>query len=109
MEDRNMPVISPQTISLLAPHVIELVKGVFRSRKDKDLQGASEQQAVDILNKDVVELQEMVLKHASAIGEIARGAEARFAELERQLQRQRLYSIAALAVALVAVAVALFK
>lgn len=104
-----MPVITTETVSLLAPHVIDLVKGVFRSRKDKELKGASKEQALDILNKDVLELQEVATKQAAAIGEIAQRVEARFGELETQLKRQKLFSFTAVIIALIALGVALAK
>jgi predicted transcriptional regulator len=108
-EEINMPVITTETVSLLAPHIIELVRGVFRSRKDKELKGASEEQALEILNKDVLELQEVASKHAAAIGEIAQRVEARFSQLEKQLRQQRLVSLAAVVVALIAAGIAWAK
>ncbi|RJF96751.1 hypothetical protein D3870_20345 [Noviherbaspirillum cavernae] len=101
-----MPVITTETVSLLAPHVIELVSGVFRSRKDKELKGTPEAQALETLNKDVLELQDIAAKHAEAIGEIAQRVEARFGQLEGQLKQQRILSAIALAVAVIAVGVA---
>jgi predicted transcriptional regulator len=108
-EEINMPVITTETVGLLAPHIIELVRGVFRSRKDKELKGASEEQALEILNKDVLELQEVASKHAAAIGEIAQRVEARFSQLEKQLRQQRLVSLAAVVVALIAAGIAWVK
>lgn len=104
-----MPVITPETVTLLAPHIIDLVRGVFRSRKDKELKGASEEQALEILNKDVVELQEVATKHAAAIGEIAQRVEARFSQLEKQLKTQRIISGVAIVIALIAAGIALAR
>jgi hypothetical protein len=103
----KMPVISTETVSLLAPHIIDLVRGVFRSRKDKEVKAGSEEQALDILGKEVVELQEVASKHAAAIGEIAQRADARFSQLEKQLKQQRLLALSALVVAVVSTVVAL--
>jgi uncharacterized coiled-coil protein SlyX len=105
----KMPVISPETVTLLAPHIIDLVRGVFRSGKDKELKGASEEQALDILNKDVVELQEVASKHATAIGEIAQRVEARFGQLEKQLKTQKIISAVAIVVAVIAAGIALAR
>jgi hypothetical protein len=104
-----MPVITTDTVNLLAPHIIELVKGVFRSRKDKELKGTTNEQALEILNKDVLELQEVTAKHAEAIGELAQGVEARFVLLEKQLKQQRLFSLAAAVVAVAAMVIAFVK
>lgn len=104
-----MPVITTETITLLAPHIIDLVRGVFRARKDKELKGTSGEQALEILNKDVVELQEVASKHAAAIGEIAQKVDARFNQLEKQLRQQRLVSVAAIVVALIAAGIAWAK
>lgn len=108
-EEINMPVITTETVSLLAPHIIDLIRGVFRSRKDKELRGASEAQALEILNKDVLELQEVATKHAAAIGEITQRVEARFSQFERQLKQQRLIAFAAVVVALIAAGIAWAK
>lgn len=105
----KMPVITTETVSLLAPHIIDLVKGVFRSRKEKELKGTTEEQALEILNKDIVELQEVANKHAAAIEEIAQRVDARFSLLEQQLRRQRLVSWAAVAVAVIAAGIAWVK
>ena len=105
----KMPVITTETVGLLAPHIIDLVRGVFRARKDKDLKGASGDQALDILNKDVLELQEVAGKHAEAIGEIAQRGEVRFNQLEKQLKQQRLLSIAAVVIAIIAAGIAWLK
>jgi predicted transcriptional regulator len=104
-----MPVITTETVSLLAPHVIELLRGVFRFRKDKELKGASDEDALKVLNKDVLELQEVAGKHAEAIGEIAQRVEARFSMLEKQVRRERMMSTAAVIVAVIAAGIALFK
>lgn len=104
-----MPVITTETVTLLAPHIIDLVRGVFRARKDKELKGTSGEQALEILNKDVVELQEVASKHAVAIGEIAEKVDARFNQLEKQLRQQRLVSVAAIVVALIAAGIAWAK
>jgi predicted transcriptional regulator len=105
-----MPVITTETVSLLAPHIIELVKGVFnKSGKDKDLKAASEEEALEILNKDVLELQEVATKHAEAIGELAQRMEARVNQLEERLKRQQLFSVAAVIIALIAIGVAFMK
>jgi predicted transcriptional regulator len=105
----KMPVITTETVTLLAPHIIDLVRGVFRARKDKELKGTSGEQALEILNKDVVELQEVASKHAAAIGEIAQKVDARFNQLEKQLRQQRLVSVAAIVVALIAAGIAWAK
>jgi hypothetical protein len=105
----KMPVITTETVTLLAPHVFDLLRGVFRSRKDKELKGASEEQALEILNKDVLELQEVATKHAAAIGEIAQRVEARFSQLEKQLKQQRLMTFAAILVSLIAAGIAWAK
>jgi hypothetical protein len=103
----KMPVISTETVSLLAPHIIDLVRGVFRSRKDKEVKAGSEEQALDILGKEIVELQEVASKHAAAIGEIAQRADARFSQIEKQLKRQRLLAWASLVIAVISAIVAL--
>lgn len=104
-----MPVITPETLSLLTPHVIDLFKGVLKSRKDQEAQGASQEQAIDLLNKGVLELQEVANNHGAAITEIAGKVEERLTGLERQLRRQQLISIVAIVVAAVAVAVAVVR
>ncbi|WP_019140462.1 hypothetical protein [Noviherbaspirillum massiliense] len=104
-----MPVITPETVSLLTPHLIDLVRGVFKSRKDKDLKVSSEQQVLEILNKDVLELQEVATKQGAAIAEIAQKIDARFGQLEQELRRQKMISLAAAVVAVVAAGIALVR
>jgi hypothetical protein len=105
----KMPVITTETVAILAPHIIDLVRGVFRARKDKELKGTSGEQALEILNKDVVELQEVASKHAAAIGEIAQRVELRLNQLEKQLRLQRIVSLAAVVVAVIAAGIAWVK
>jgi hypothetical protein len=108
-EEMKMPVITTETVAILAPHIIDLVRGVFRARKDKELKGTSGEQALEILNKDVVELQEVASKHAAAIGEIAQRVELRLNQLEKQLRLQRIVSLAAVVVAVIAAGIAWVK
>lgn len=102
-----MPVISSETVSMLAPHIFELVKGVFKTRKE--VPETSEDQVLDMLNKDVLELQEVATKQGEALGEIAHVMEAKFAQLEKQLRLQKLLSVAAVVIAVIATAVAIAK
>jgi hypothetical protein len=101
--------LTKEAVSILAPHVIDLVKGVLKPGKGKELQDTPMEQALQILGKDVQELQEVAAGHAAAIGEIAERVEARFVRLEKQLRLQRLVSLAAVAVAVIATVIALLK
>jgi len=109
-----MPVITTETLTLLTPHIVDLVRTVFRSRNkgganDKSPQAASVEQAVDILSRDVSELQEVATKHGSAITEIAQKVDARLGELERQLKRQQIFSLISIVVAVIAVGIAIAR
>lgn len=110
-----MPVITTETLTLLTPHIVDLVRTVFRARNkegapsNKGPQAASVEQAVDVLNRDVLELQEVAVKHGTAITEIAQKVDARMGNLERQLKRQQIFSLISVVVAVVAVGIAIAR
>lgn len=110
-----MPVITPHTISLLTPHVIDLVKTVWKARSkdepDKDMKPgpSSQEQAIENLNRDVAQLQDVASRQAEAIAEIAQKVEQRLVALERQVRLQKLISLASVVVAVVAAGIALAR
>jgi hypothetical protein len=108
-----MPVITPETVSLLTPHIIDLIKNVFKSR-NREASGKTPREAgvepsIDSLSRDIVELQQVASGHGIAIAEIAQNVEVKLAKLERQLKWQRLFSLASLVVAVIATGIALAK
>lgn len=106
-----MPVISNETVNMLAPHIFELVKGVFKSRRDQEPlhAGRPDEQPSGTLGRDVAELQDIAARQAAALGEIVQATDARFTQMQAELKTLRMISIGAVALAVIATIVAILK
>ena len=104
-----MSFFTRSAVSALAPHLVDLVKGVLPlfTADNKTARHASHEQTTQILDVQVYELQEAAVKQAGAIKELAAHTEQTIRELDRQLKRQKILSASALAIAIVALGLAI--
>jgi glutathione S-transferase len=106
-----MSILTSSAVSALAPHLLDLVKGVIpliTSRNKAVAKTDTREQAADALAVQVAELQEAAIKQAAAIKELAEASDAAMRDLEQQLKQQKLLSLIALAVAAVSLALAVW-
>lgn len=106
-----MPVISNETVNMLAPHIFELVKGVFKSRREPEPlhAGRPGEEPSATLGRDVAELQDIAARQAAALSEVAQAMDARFTQVQAELKTQRMISIGAVVLAIIATIVAIAK
>ncbi|MGV3655862.1 MAG: hypothetical protein ACO1N5_16785 [Noviherbaspirillum sp.] len=108
-----MSFLTRSAVSALAPHVVDIVKGVlplFTANNKANREAphdASAQETIQLLNVQISELQQAALNQAEALKELAASSEQTIGELERRLQRQKILSAAALAIAIMALGLAI--
>lgn len=104
-----MSFFTRSAVSALAPHLVDLVKGVLPlfTADNKAIRHGSQEQATQVLTVQVSELQEAAVNQAGALKELAARTEQSIRELERQLKRQKILSASALAIAIVALGLAI--
>lgn len=104
-----MSIFSSAAMRALAPHLLDLAKGVlplFTASRPAQEETPVEHEHVQALQ--IAELQQAVTAQAAALRELAERSEAALTELEQRLGRQQRLSAIALAVAGVAIVVALW-
>jgi hypothetical protein len=98
-----MGFLTSSAVSALAPHLVDLVKGVIplftpnNKAAEKDLSG---EQANSVLNKQIAELQSAATAQAAAMKELAAKTEESLRAMEAQLRQQKMFTLIALGVAI---------
>ena len=104
-----MSLFSSAAVRALAPHLVDLVKGVLPLfTPEKAATEAPPEQVDDVQQRQIGELQQAATLQATAIREMAERSETSMRALEAELARQKRMTMAAIAVAVVALLVALW-
>lgn len=107
-----MSIFSSAAIRALAPHLLDLAKGVLplftASRAGQAEQEDAQAEAGDVQALQIRELQQAATAQAGAMRELAARTEAALKEMEAQLRRQQRISAVAIALAAAAAALALW-
>jgi hypothetical protein len=104
-----MSLLSSAAVRALAPHLMDLVKGVLPLfTPERAATEAPPEQVDDVQQRQITELQQAATLQATAIRELAERSVASMRVLEAELARQKRMSTVAIAVAVVAVVIALW-
>ncbi|MET0964505.1 MAG: hypothetical protein ABWY05_17080 [Noviherbaspirillum sp.] len=104
-----MSLFSSAAVRALAPHLVDIVKGVLPLfTSERAAAEAPPEQVDDVQQRQISELQHAATLQATAIREMAERSEASMRALEAELARQKKMSTVAIAVAVVAVVIALW-
>lgn len=104
-----MSLLSSAAVRALAPHLMDLVKGVLPLfTPERAATEAPPEQVDDVQQRQITELQQAATLQATAIRELAERSVASMHALEEELARQKRMSTVAIAVAVVAVVIALW-
>lgn len=104
-----MSLLSSAAVRALAPHLMDLVKGVLPLfTPERAAAEAPPEQVDDVQQRQITELQQAATLQGAAIRELAARSEASMRALEAELARQKRMTMAAIAVALVAAVIALW-
>jgi hypothetical protein len=98
-----MGFLTSSAVSALAPHLVDLVKGVlplFTSNNKASGKDLSGEQSSGVLNMQIAELQAAATAQATAMKELAAKTEESLRAMETQLRQQRVFSLIALGVAI---------
>ena len=104
-----MSLLSSAAVRALAPHLMDLVKGVLPLfTPERAATEAPPEQVDDVQQRQITELQQAATLQATAIRELAERSVASMRVLEAELARQKRMTTVAIALALVAVVSALW-
>lgn len=104
-----MSLFSSAAVRALAPHLMDLVKGVLPLfTPEKEAAEAPPEQVDDVQQRQIGELQQAATLQAKALQELAERSEASMRALEAELAKQKRMTTVAIAIAAVAVLVALW-
>jgi hypothetical protein len=104
-----MSLFSSAAVRALAPHLMDLVKGVLPLfTPEKVAAEAPPEQVDNVQQRQITELQQAATLQAKALQEMAERGEASMRALEAELAKQKRMSIVAIAIAVLAVLVALW-
>ena len=104
-----MSLFSSAAVRALAPHLMDLVKGVLPLfTPERSAAEAPPEQVDDVQQRQITELQQAATLQATAIRELAERSDASMRALEAELARQKKMSTVAIAVAVVAALIALW-
>lgn len=104
-----MSLFSSAAVRALAPHLMDLVKGVLPLfTPEKAAAEAPPEQVDDVLQRQIGELQQAATMQAKALQELAERSEASMRALEAELAKQKRMTTVAIAVAAVATLLALW-
>jgi hypothetical protein len=104
-----MGFLTSSAVSALAPHLVDLVKGViplFTSNNKVAEKDLSEEQVSSVLNMQIAELQTAATAQASAMKELAAKTEESLRAMEARLRQQKMFSMIALGVAILSAVIA---
>lgn len=104
-----MSLFSSAAVRALAPHLIDLVKGVLPLfTPEKEAAEAPPEKVDDVQQRQIGELQQAATMQAKALQELAERSEASMRALEAELAAQKRMTMGALALAVVAALLALW-
>ena len=104
-----MSLLSSAAVRALAPHLMDLVKGVLPLfTPERAATEAPPEQVDDVQQRQITELQQAATLQATAIRELAERSEASMRALEAELARQKRMTTVAIALAIVAAVIALW-
>ena len=104
-----MSLFSSAAVRALAPHLVDLVKGVLPLfTSERVAAEAPPEQVDDVQQRQITELQQAATLQATAIRELAERSEASMRALEAELARQKKMTMVAIAIAVVAGLIALW-
>ena len=104
-----MSLLSSAAVRALAPHLMDLVKGVLPLfTPERAATEAPPEQVDDVQQRQITELQQAATLQATAIRELAERSVASMRVLEAELARQKRMTTVAIALAIVAAVIALW-
>ena len=104
-----MSIFSSAAVRALAPHLMDLVKGVLPLfTPEREATEAPPEQVDNVQQRQISELQQAATLQAAAIKELAERSEASMRALEAELARQKRMTTVALAIAVIAALLALW-
>lgn len=104
-----MSLFSSAAVRALAPHLVDLVKGVLPLfTPERAATDAMPEQVDDVQQRQISELQQAATLQATAIRELAERSEASMRALEAELARQKKMTTVAIGVAVAAALIALW-
>lgn len=104
-----MSLLSSAAVRALAPHLMDLVKGVLPLfTPERAATEAPPEQVDDVQQRQITELQQAATLQATAIRELAERSVASMRALEAELARQKRMTTVAIALAIVAAVIALW-
>ena len=104
-----MSLFSSAAVRALAPHLMDLVKGVLPLfTPEKAAAEAPPGQVDDVQQRQIGELQKAAMMQAKALQELAERSEASMRSLEAELAKQKRMTTVAIAVAVLAALLALW-
>lgn len=104
-----MSLLSSAAVRALAPHLMDLVKGVLPLfTPERAATEAPPEQVDDVQQRQITELQQAATLQATAIRELAERSESSMRALEAELARQKRMTTVAIALAIVAAVIALW-
>jgi stress response protein YsnF len=104
-----MSLFSSAAVRALAPHLMDLVKGVLPLfTPEKEAAEAPPEKVDDVQQRQIGELQQAATMQAKALQELAERSEASMRALEAELAAQKRMTMGALALAVVAALLAMW-
>ena len=104
-----MSIFSSAAVRALAPHLVDLVKGVLPLfTPEREAAEAPPEQVDDVQQRQISELQQAATMQATAIRELAERSEASMRALEAELASQKRMTLVATGIAVVAALIALW-
>lgn len=104
-----MSIFSSAAVRALAPHLVDLVKGVLPLfTPEREAAEAPPEQVDDVQQRQIGELQQAATAQAAAIRELAERSEASMRALEAELVKQKRMAQTAIAIAAAALLLALW-
>jgi hypothetical protein len=105
----DMSIFSSAAVRALAPHLMDLVKGVLPLfTPERAAKEAPPEQVDDVQQRQISELQQAATLQAAAIKELAERSEASMRALEAELARQKRMTTVAMVIAVIAALLALW-